>query len=219
MTALGLESAWVQSLQGLPRRAFLWVMGGLLTVWMITVVYGSYLWLLVFPYYRPVGIAAVILGVTALVIGWLAIETVNTRRGLVALVFLAIGLKVIHWGYYVPEWNYRHGQGPWGRAIGQWLLPGWTLYTFHDWPPELTFAIGRPVYQLRSPQHLAYPATEQSKHVLLLESEFEHWPADAPALTRVATFHDQFGERRILARTAGVMRTPTGLVYTGDARP
>jgi hypothetical protein len=120
----------------------------------------------------------------------------------------------VHWTYYVPEWNYRHGQGPWGRAVGQWLLPNWTVYTFHDWPPDLAFAIGRPVRQLRSPQHLAFLATEQSKHVLLLESEFEHWPADAPALFKVATFHDQFGGRRVLARTAGVLITPTGTLYS-----
>ena len=25
-----------------------------------------------------------------------------------------IGLKLAHWGYYVPEWNYRNSQGPWG---------------------------------------------------------------------------------------------------------
>jgi hypothetical protein len=126
-------------------------------------------------------------------------------------------LKLVHWGYYVPEWNYRHGQGPWGRAVGQWLLPNWTVYTFHDWPPDLAFAIGRPVFQLRSPQHLAFlPAAKQSKHVLLLESEFDHWPADAPALFKVATFHDQFGGRRVLARTAGVLMTPTGALYSED---
>ena len=140
------------------------------------------------------------------------------RRGLVALVLLTVCLKLVHWGYYVPEWNYRHGQGPWGRAIGQWLLPHWTIYTFHDWPPDLAFAIGRPVFQLRSPQHLAFPASDQSKHVLLLESEFEHWPDDAPGLSKVATFQDQSGERRILARTAAVLSTPTGVLYSDNRR-
>ncbi|HMF35702.1 MAG TPA: hypothetical protein VKF17_03655, partial [Isosphaeraceae bacterium] len=82
--------------------------------------------------------------------------------------------------------------------------------------PDLAFAIGRPVFQLRSPQHLAFPATNQSKHVLLLDSEFAHWPADAPALFKVATFHDQFGGRRVLARTAGVLMTPTGALYSHD---
>ena len=63
---------------------------------------------------------------------------------------------------------------PWPGTLGSsgrpWLLPNWTVYTFHDWPPDLAFAIGRPVCQLRSPQHLAFPATKQSKHVLLLDS-------------------------------------------------
>jgi hypothetical protein len=90
------------------------------------------------------------------------------------------------------------------------------VYTFHDWPPDLAFAIGRPVFQLRSPQHLAFPATKQSKHVLLLDAEFAHWPADAPALFRVATFHDQFGGRRVLARTGCVLMTPTGALYSDD---
>lgn len=214
VAAMALDAAWACSFLGPARRAFLSLLLGLLSLWLITILYGSYLWMLIFPYYRSVGIAAVLFGLPALVLGWLAVETANTRRGLVALVFLAISLKLVHWGYYVPEWNYRHGQGPWGRAIGQWLLPNWTVYTFHDWPPDLAFAIGRPVFQLRSPQHLAYQATEQSKHVLLLESEFDHWPADAPALFKVATFYDQFGGRRVLARTAGVLITPTGALHT-----
>jgi len=213
-----LDAAWTRSLAGPLRRAFLAFLFGLISCWMIILLYGSYLWLIVFPFYRSVGIAAVLLGAPALVLGWLAVEKANTRRGLVALILLAISLKLAHWGYYVPEWNYRHGQGPWGRAVGQWLLPNWTVYTFHDWPPDLAFAIGRPVFQLRSPRHLAFPATEQSKHVLLLESEFAHWPADAPALFKVATFQDQSGGRRILARTAGVLMTPTGALYSDDAQ-
>ena len=214
VAAMAAEAAWACSLVGQVRRAFLSLLLGLLSLWLVTLLYGSYLWLLIFPYYRSVGVAAVLLSLPAFVLGWLAIETANTRRGLVALLFLAISLKLVHWGYYVPEWNYRHGQGPWGRAIGQWLLPNWTVYTFHDWPPDLAFAIGRPVFQLRSPQHLAFPATEQSKHVLLMETEFEHWPGDAPALFKVATFHDQFGGRRVLARTAGFLITPTGRLYS-----
>ena len=216
VAATVLDAAWARSLVVPARRAFLALIFGLLSVWLITLMYGSYLWLLIFPYYRSVGIAAVLLSVPAFGLGWLAVETANTRRGLVALVFVAITLKLVHWGYYVPEWNYRHGQGPWGRAVGQWLLPNWTVYTFHDWPPDLAFAIGRPVCQLRSPQHLAFPATKQSKHVLLLDSEFDHWPADAPALFKVATFHDQFGGRRVLARTVGVLITPTGTLYSHD---
>ena len=100
---------------------------------------------------------------------------------MVALVILTVCVKLVHWGYYVPEWNYRHGQGPWGRAIGQWLLPNWTLYTFHAWPEDLALATGRPVRQLLTPQHLAYPATTEARHVLLQQSEFENWPETRPA--------------------------------------
>jgi hypothetical protein len=216
VAAMALEAAWACALSGPARRALLALLCGLLSVWLIALLYGSYLWLLIFPYYRAIGIAAVLMSLPAFVLGWRAVESANPRRGLVALVFLAITLKLVHWGYYVPEWNYRHGQGPWGRAIGQWLLPNWTVYTFHDWPPDLTFAIGRPVIELRSPQHLAYLRTGMAKHVLLLASEFEHWPSDAPALFKVATFHDQFSGKRVLARTAGVLVTPSGALYSHD---
>ena len=45
--------------------------GLLLLLAMICVVYGGYVWLLVFPYYRPVGIAVVLLSLPAFVLGWL----------------------------------------------------------------------------------------------------------------------------------------------------
>ena len=138
---------------------------------------------------------------------------------MLAVGLLAVALKVAHWGYYVPEWNYRHGQGAWGRAIGQWLLPNWTLHTMHDWPPELAFAIGRQVRQLPTPEHLAYPAMREAKHVLLLQSEFDHWPATAPRLFKVASFQDRQGNSRILARTAGVLLTPSGTLHSDELHP
>jgi hypothetical protein len=216
VASIGLEAAWAGSLSKLARRAFLSILVGLLSVWLIALLYGSYLWILIFPYYRAIGIAAVIMSAAAFVLGWRVVQTENTRRSLVALVLLGMTLKLVHWGYYVPEWNYRHGQGAWGRAIGQWLLTNWTVYTFHEWPADLAFAIGRPVRELRSPQHLAFPRPRDAKHVLLLDSEFDHWPADAPALFKVATFQDQFGGGRVLARTAGVLMTPTGALYSDD---
>ena len=179
--ALGLEAAWKRGLDRKARRLCLRITFGLLLVWLICVLYGGYVWLLVFPYYRPIGIAVVLLSLPAFVLGWVSMETGNTRRAMVALVLVTIAVKLVHWGYYVPEWNYRHGQGPWGRAIGQWLLPNWTLYTFHPWPEDLALATGRQVRQLRSPQHLAYPLTSEARHVLLQESEFDHWPENAPA--------------------------------------
>jgi hypothetical protein len=177
------------------------------------------LWTLVFPYYRPLGIAVLALGIAVLGLGWSACETGNCRRGQAALAILTISLKLVHWAYYVPESNYRHGQGPWGRAIGQWLLPNWTVYTFLDWPPDLAFAIGRPVRKLRSPEHLAYAPGPDAKHVLLLESEFQHWPEHAPRVFKVAEFHDREGRKRILARTEGRLITPSGLLLPNDESP
>jgi hypothetical protein len=217
--ALGVDAAWSRCFTPKARRACLGICFGLLLVWLICVVYGSYVWLLVFPYYRPVGIAVVLLSLPALALGWLSVETANTRRAMIALCILTVCVKIVHWGYYVPEWNYRHGQGPWGRAIGQWLLPNWTLYTFHKWPEDLTLATGQQVRQLQSPQHLAYPLTNEARHVLLLESEFENWPDTAPRLIKVATFQDHHGEDRVLARTEGALVTPAGRIFTRDQEP
>ena len=44
----------------------------------------------------------------------------RSRWAIGAMMVVAIVLKVAHAGYYVPEWDYRLSQGPWGRAIGQW---------------------------------------------------------------------------------------------------
>jgi len=220
MTAgLGLDAAWSRGLTQKAGRACLGVTLGLLLVWLMCVMYGSYVSLLVFPYYRPVGIAVLLLSLPAFVLGWLSMESGNTRRAMVALALLALCVKLVHWGYYVPEWNYRHGQGPWGRAIGQWVLPNWPLYTFHDWPADLALATSRPVRQLRTPQHLAYPVTSEAHHVLLQESEFENWPATAPRLIKVTTFQDNHGETRVLARTEGVLLTPTGRIFSKDDPP
>src|SRR5262249_35585361 len=100
------------------------------------------------------------------------------------------------------EWNYRRSQGPWGRAVGQWVPPNWTIFTFHTLRTDLAFATKHPVRQLFSPQHLAYE-TGQAKFVLLLESEFQHWPPQAPGLIKVAEFQDEYGGTRVVARTDG----------------
>ncbi len=68
------------------------------------------------------------------------------------MVLVAIALKLAHWGYYVPEMNYRTSAGPWGRAIGQWVPEKHPVYTLHAWPADLAYAINRPVRQLAGPQ-------------------------------------------------------------------
>jgi hypothetical protein len=214
--AAGIDVAWTRSPSPAVRRVLLPLSFGLISVWLIILMSWGYVWLVALPYYRPVGIATVLLGVCVLVLVWRAITTSSTRRAALALVLLTLSLKLAHWGYYVPEWNYQFGQGPWGRAIGQWLLPNWTVYTFFDWPEDLAFAIERPVRRLRTPQHLAFEGRGQSRHVLLQESEFEHWPENAPHLLKVATFEDKDGSRRVLARTPGVLVNPWGVFYSND---
>ncbi len=157
-------------------------------------IYGCFLCILTMTYYRPLGIVAALIALAAAVLGWSALGSANTRRGLVTLIVLAIGLKLAHWGCYAPEWNYRLSQGPWGRAIGQWIPRKWPVYTFHDWPPDLAFFIGRPVRQLHSPEFLNHIRGPQCRFVLLQVSEFDNWPAHAPPLTRVARFQDRSGE-------------------------
>lgn len=213
--AAGMDAAWARNLSGGARRAFWGVTLALTGLWTFAAVFGGYLTIFVFPYYRPVGIAAAILSVVAIgCVGW-ALEAGNARRSVIAMLLLTACVKLLHWGYYVPEWNYRYGQGPWGRAIAQWMMPNWTLYTTHEWSEELAWAIGRPVRQLTGPRHLSYAAPSESKHVLLLEPEFDNWPDAAPKLTKVAAFETPYGGRRILARTEGVLLSPDGREMRG----
>src|SRR5205823_7679403 len=109
--------------------------------------------------------------------------------------------KVAHWGVYVPEWNYRCSQGPWGRAIGQWVPPRWPVFTMHEWREDLAFAIGRPVRPLPDPRSLEFQPKGRPHFVLLSRSEFDHWPDYAPRLLQVRTFQDERGDERVLART------------------
>ena len=203
-----LESAWRNALGPAARRAFFLLFSAVLALWLVAMIYGCFIWILTMPYYRTLGIVMGLMIPVVVVLGWSALGAGNPRRGLVTLMVLAIGLKLAHWGYYVPEWNYRHSQGPWGRAIGQWIPRKWSLYTFHDWPDDLAFFIGRPVRQLHSPRFLNYLPGAESRYVLLQTSGFENWPDHAPPISLVARFHDQSGEERILARTAGLLPVP-----------
>lgn len=216
--AAGLDAAWSKNLSVGARRAFWGLAIALSGFWTFAAIFGGYLTMFVFPYYRPVGIASSIMSAVAIGgAGW-AVWSSNARRSVVAMLLLTACVKLLHWGYYVPEWNYRHGQGPWGRAIAQWVMPNWTLYTTHEWSDELTWAIGRPVRRLDGPRHLSYLAPGESKHALLLEAEFENWPDSAPKLTKVAEFETPYGGRRILARTEGVLLSPHGQEMKGPTR-
>jgi hypothetical protein len=209
-SAACLEAAWLDTLSHAGRRWFLVFCAIVSVVWLSVIAYGSFIWCVALPFYRTLGVAMgfVVLGVAILV--WWTLASADCRRGLLMLTMIAIGLKLAHWGYYVPEWNYRRSQGPWARAIAQWIPRKWTLYTFHDWPPDLAFFMKRPVRQLRSPHFLEYQTGPESKFVLLLPSEHENWPESALPISIVARFQDADGDQRVLARTPGVLPPPLG---------
>jgi len=217
--AAALEAAWCGALLPRTRRLFLATVLTLTAGWMTMALYGSFVMTINTPYYRPIGVVILILSLIVSGVVWWSVESRSTRRSVAAMLMMTVCLKLCYWGYFIPEWNYRYGQGPWGRAVGQWLLPNWTLYTTHDWPEDLAWTIGRPVRQLESPQHIEYPRTTESRHALLLESEYENWPANAPKLVKVATFSDPFGSKRILARTEGTLYTPSGRIVSRITLP
>jgi len=170
--------------------------------WAVLAVLGGGYLAAAVSYYRTLCIGLIAASVPLTVLAVRSAAKRDPRGSLLAVFALAVCLKVAHWGYYVPEWNYRYSQGPWGRAIGQWVPPRWPIYTTHAWPADLAFATEHPVRQLVSERHLEYqPGTV--RFVLLLQSEFENWPEQAPKLQKVADFQDEYGATRVLARTPG----------------
>jgi hypothetical protein len=160
-------------------------------------------------YYRATAIVLIGLAIATAIVGASA-SVVGDRKGsLAALVLVAIALKLTHWGYYVPEWNYRHSQGPWGRAIGQWVPPRTNLYVLDAWPPDLVFAIDKPVRQVASPLLLPDMPGPNPKFILLTKKEYENWQESWPKLVLVAQFEDELegipgrDDGRVLARTEG----------------
>ena len=119
------------------------------------------------------------------------------------MLLVACGVKIAYVGFLAPEWNYKAGQGPWGRAIGQWIPHHRLIYTSHIWQPDLAFATERQFYQLADPRVLEFQRDPLPRFVLLHEEEFTHWPPDAMPLVKMAEMQDQFGSKRIIARTAG----------------
>jgi hypothetical protein len=177
----------------------------LVALWVAVVLAGGTWLVMTVAYYRVLMILLIGLALPTAGLALSAMARSDSRRAVAAMALVAICLKLAHWGYYVPEWNYRRSQGPWGRAIGQWVPPHWTIHTIHSWPADLAFAARRPFRQLASPQHLGFQTRDRGRplFVLLLDSEFDHWPEAAPALVKVACFQDERGRGRVLARTEG----------------
>ena len=134
VAAACVHRVWVGPVAPAVRRGFLALAGSVVGFWLVLVnVAGIFLASSV-PYYRGLAIALIGLSLLIGLVCLVALFRGDVRRGLLVLTAVAVCLKVAHWGYYVPEWNYRHGQGPWGRAIGQWVVPDWPIYTVHAWP-------------------------------------------------------------------------------------
>jgi hypothetical protein len=158
-------------------------------------------------YYRSTVIEVAILSLAGFLLALHAARFGEARWALGGIVLVSIALKLAHWGYFVPEWNYREGAGPWGRAIGQWVPEKHTIFVLHDWEPDadLAFAINRPIRKLAKPELIQYQPGEGSKFVLLTDSEYSeylNWSQGWPRLLKVAEFEDKQGiSKRILTRT------------------
>ena len=203
VAAAAWESVLSTTIEAGARRWFHLAGLGVVVAWTaVVLIWGGHLALAV-GNYRTIAtmLIALAIGTATLAIGsaWMG----HRRGALASLVLMAIAIKVAHWGYYVPEANYRLSQGPWGRAIGQWVPRGRTVHVLHGWQPDLIFALGRPVRQLVSPLLLPDRPGPSPKLLLLKESEFDHWMEDWPKILKVARFEDEFGGARVLARTEG----------------
>jgi hypothetical protein len=197
------DRLWAGSISTAARRAGMALAALMVATWVAPVVAGGIYVASAVSYYRAVAIGLIALTIPTALVGLVAVLKGDARRSLLALGAVAIGLKVAHYGYHVPESNYRFSQGPWGRAIGQWVVPHWPIYCLNAWPADLAFATGHPFRPLAHPRVLGFDRTNRPKYVLMLPADFENWPEDAPPIVRVHTFQDQHGQERILARTGG----------------
>jgi hypothetical protein len=197
------DRIWTGTIAGVPKWFFLTIATLITAAWIGLVVVGGIFLASAVPYYRAVAIVLILASLLIGLVGINALLRADPRRGLIALAAVAVCLKIAHVSYYVPEWNYRRSQGPWGRAISQWVVPLWPIYTLHAWPHDLALATEHPFRQLHHPKQLAYQPGSDPKFVLLLQSEFEHWPDEAPPLVKVAILQDERGASRVVARTTG----------------
>jgi hypothetical protein len=185
------------------RRSGLAVAALIVALWVALIVVGGIYVASAVSYYRGVAIALMVSALPTALFGLVSVFKGDARRSLLALAAVAIGLKIAHYGYHVPEWNYRFSQGPWGRAIGQWVVPRWPIYCLNAWPADLAFATGHPFRPLAHPRVLGFDHSNRTKYILMLTADFENWPGDAPPIVPVHTFQDQRGQERVLVRTGG----------------
>jgi hypothetical protein len=154
-------------------------------------------------YYRELAIGLIVLAAFGMAYALVGAWTRRAAWVAGGLLAMAVGLKLAYAGIYAPERDYRAGMGPWGRAIGQWVPPLSTIHVFHAERADLMHSTGRDVRQLVAPAWLEFLESDGPHYVLLLASEYEHWPAEAPKLERIREFEDLRGTVRVLARTIG----------------
>jgi hypothetical protein len=153
------------------------------------------------PHYRPPALLTSVCLAFVFAIAAVAAWQGRVRWSVGCLVALALLVKLVHAEIYTPEWTYRLGQGPWGRAIGQWVPPNQPIYSVQTWPVELAFATERSMRTLVAPGWLDFVPGAGPHYVLLLDAEFQNWPVTAPKLQKMRSFQDPFGRIRVLART------------------
>ncbi len=209
VAAAGLDRVWSGTLPRAPRVAFFAMALIVVLLWTALAVLGGGFLAASVSYYRQVSLLLIALGMA---VAWITVAAAwhgKSRWALGMVIGVAICLKLAHWGIYVPEWNYRKSQGPWGRAIGQWVLPNWPIFTFHTWPYDLAFATERPVRQLADPLLLKYKRQDRPKYVLLLPSELRTGPSRPPGSSRSASSRTSGASSASSPAPRGTWASPT----------
>jgi hypothetical protein len=201
ITAASLDRLWAGLGLNLPHRAFSLVTVLLCVTWGLAAsAVGVYL-TAALPFYRPPAIALMVIGPIVITSAIAAALQRQHKAAITAIWLVAVGIKIIHVGVYAPEWSYRFGQGPWGRAVAQWVPPQWPIYTLHSWPADFALATNRPIRQLADSRLLRFEPQDKPMFVLLEPGEFAFWDQNAPAVSKVREFRGPRGEAIILART------------------
>jgi hypothetical protein len=173
---------------------------------------------LTIPYYRTASLFAIFIASLAAISCVSGMYSRDIRRFAAGFVLACVTVKIAHASIYVPEWNYRRGQGPWGRAVGQWVPEGWPIYALNGWSADFAFATGHNFRQITHPRFLPDPANTpdgRPSFILLHPADFEHWPKTAPPLIKIFEFHDHSGPRvsKVLARTGPEKPAWQKLIY------
>lgn len=178
-----------------------WLGAGVCVAWVVVALPALVGLAALVAYYRELALGLAIAATFGMAYGAVGAWTRRPAWVVGGVAAVAVGIAVAYAGIYAPERAYRTGQGPWGRSIGQWVPPMKAVHVFHEERAALMHAVGRPVRQLVAPAWLGFLETPGPHYVLLLASEYAHWPPQAPAIEKVREFTDQSGTTRVLART------------------